>query len=526
MKRFSLVALLLISGLLKAQFLMVADTIDFGVVLDDAPASQNLELINTGQFSIEIVDIDLFKVYGDEPFIVGDTSGILFPGDTFTTILEFQPEHNIYHNLALVVKTNSGFGHELIQLTGQGRYSNSYYLTTENLSEEALKTALKNKLASGYTQLSYSVARDNMYATIDNTNGDVECVYTGRTATFNTRAGANTNSFNTEHTFPQGFFNQNLPMRSDIHHLYPTDVTSNSQRGNDPFGVVSGSPSWQNGGSKKGGGVFEPRDIHKGTCARAMMYFVIRYQDYSNHFSGQETTLRQWHNLYPPSMDDRARNVAIETVQSNRNPFIDYPQFEERISRFVATSIAPSVSELYYSDDTIQVLGNTSGRFDYNFVLYNSGNEDVDLDNFNLTDTSLYFPSGFPSSISLEGGESYTLSISYNSAINYAAELSFDTDITGLNTINVPIRSGATIGLDEGDKQISLEVYPNPVEGILQLGLKSSLIEEVSIYTLTGIHYQMPNRNKLDISALPSGMYIVAVKTYDGGFASSKIIKK
>src|SRR5690606_29957586 len=111
-------------------------------------------------------------------------------------------------------------GSTVVHVKAQGRYSNSYYSPTENLSEEALKTALNTLLAQNYSGLSYNSARDVMYATLDNVGGDVTCVYTGRTATFNDRPGANNNNFNCEHTFPQGFFNQASPMRNDIHHLF------------------------------------------------------------------------------------------------------------------------------------------------------------------------------------------------------------------------------------------------------------------------------------------------------------------
>ena len=63
-----------------------------------------------------------------------------------------------------------------------------------------------------------------MYGHIDNddscsecpTTGCVECVYTGRIGCFNTRAGANDNSFNCEHTWPQSFFCENEPMVGQV----------------------------------------------------------------------------------------------------------------------------------------------------------------------------------------------------------------------------------------------------------------------------------------------------------------------
>lgn len=526
MKLFPLTVLCLLSIFGSAQTLSTADSLNFGNTFEDAASSQDLEIINTGSYAIEVVDVDLFEIYGGEPFSVSDTAFVLFPKDTFMLNVQFLPEHNIFHQMILVIKTKSGFGHKAVVLTGQGRYSNSYYNSTENKSEEALKTALKTRLGQGYTQLSYNVARDNMYATIDNNNGDVECVYTGRVATFNTRSGANANSFNTEHTFPQGFFSQALPMRSDIHHLFPTDVSANSQRGNDPFGVVTGSPNWQNGGSKSGGGTFEPRNVHKGTCARAMMYFVIRYQDYSNHFSGQETILRQWHNQYPPSTADKDRNIAIAAVQNNRNPFVDYPQFEERINSFVSTSSAPSVYDLYYSDDTINVLDAT-GRLNYEFVVYNNGNEDIELDNFSLSDTSLHLDPTMPADYDLEPGEYASIKFSYNANINYNANLEFDTDITGMWTVIVPIRSGASIGLNETFSSRSAEIYPNPSAGHINIS-SSEHILELQVFDLTGKEYfkQKETGTKIDLSQLNPGLYIVSLKTSDNQRINKKLIIK
>jgi hypothetical protein len=209
-----------------------------------------------------------FPFYGDTVVNIHYQNQVVGQGDSLPVWVVARPEHNVMHKGSILVRDDNGGGEIIIPYKFQGRYSNNYYIATENKTETALRTQLKNTTGVGYTQLSYNGARDEMYSDLDNVNGDVECVYTGRTATFNTRAGANANSFNCEHTFPQGFFNQNLPMRSDIHHLFSTDVNANSQRGNLPFGVVS-NPSWQQGGSKKNSTTFEPRDVQKGATARS-----------------------------------------------------------------------------------------------------------------------------------------------------------------------------------------------------------------------------------------------------------------
>ena len=294
--------------------------------------------------------------------------------------MEFAPKQNMPYAGLLTIETKNSVL-ETVKLSGQGVFSNTYYAATQNKSAEALKASLKTITGQGYKSLSYNVARDNMYATIDNVGGDVECVYTGKKATFNTRAGANSANFNCEHTFPQGFFSSATPMKSDIHHLFPTTTTSNSRRGNDPFGIVS-SASWSDGGSKSGGGKFEPRDFHKGTVARAMLYFGIRYGDYSGHLASQETILRSWLTQFPVSAKDIKRNNDIFALQKNRNPFVDYPQFLERISSITGTATDAKITSLEWSRSLRNQSGDTAIRHYemWTHVLYNSGNRDIKID--------------------------------------------------------------------------------------------------------------------------------------------------
>src|SRR5690606_39825219 len=78
--------------------------------------------------------------------------------------------------------------------------------------------------------------------------------------------------YNREHLIPQSVFNEGSPMKTDGHHVVPTDGYVNGQRSNHPIGKVS-SASWTStNGSKKGtsavpgysGTVFEPIDEFKG----------------------------------------------------------------------------------------------------------------------------------------------------------------------------------------------------------------------------------------------------------------------
>lgn len=150
------------------------------------------------------------------------------------------------------------------------------------------------------------------------------------------------NILNTEHTWPQSRFTGRFDVRmqkSDLHHLYPADNAMNSARGNNPFGeVVRDSKILKCRVSRTGKSasgseeVFEPPQDHKGNVARALFYFSVRYELPIDE--KQEAVLRKWNKEDPVDEEEVRRNDFIQSVQGNRNPFIDYPELADRISNF------------------------------------------------------------------------------------------------------------------------------------------------------------------------------------------------
>ncbi|AHI06429.1 putative secreted nuclease [Bdellovibrio bacteriovorus W] len=147
---------------------------------------------------------------------------------------------------------------------------------------------------------------------------------------------------NTEHTWPQSRFSRRFDknmQKSDLHHLYPTDSDMNSVRGNNPFGEVAKDsrvlecPASRTGKSTSGSEeVFEPPKNHKGNVARALFYFSVRYEMPLG--KNQEAFLRKWHKEDPVNEEEIRRNDFIQSVQGNRNPFIDHPELVDRIDKF------------------------------------------------------------------------------------------------------------------------------------------------------------------------------------------------
>lgn len=144
---------------------------------------------------------------------------------------------------------------------------------------------------------------------------------------------------NAEHTWPQGFFNKAAPMKSDLHHIFPTFIGVNGMRGSEPFGEVSQAVYSTLSGSRLGAEGFEPADVVKGDVARALFYFLVRYNDrkikdgmdYRDFWVDRVAMFMSWHLQDPPDAAERRRNDLIDRYQGNRNPFVDDPRLVEKV---------------------------------------------------------------------------------------------------------------------------------------------------------------------------------------------------
>jgi len=215
---------------------------------------------------------------------------------------------------------------------------------------------LLDSLVSHYKPVSiltYSEARDTLFANIDSREDSLTCVYSGHTVYLDpsldpTQAafmnGSN-DGINTEHTFPQSFGAGGGNARSDMHHLFPTRTAVNSSRGNKIFGEIDDSTAdqwyYQNRTqsnipldpqidlySETDSDTFEPREDHKGDVARAIFYFYTMYKAEADaasdiHFDSQIETLCDWHLLDPVDDKERQRTLGIAAYQEGKaNPFV------------------------------------------------------------------------------------------------------------------------------------------------------------------------------------------------------------
>ena len=201
-----------------------------------------------------------------------------------------------------------------------------------------------------HQQIFYSNYDDtyiNKFAARDTVDGKkvITCVYTSDLYMYTPPFTFDV--FSREHSYPFSWMphtSQEVPSYSDVHNLYPANQDqANAIRSNYPLGeVVNVSSTFKDGKygtNDKGQTVYEPRDEHKGDAARAIFYMAIAYQGENNEdwslpsfigpftpYGQDQNVLKAWHFNDLPDGKDIARNDFIDSLQGNRNPFVDMPE--------------------------------------------------------------------------------------------------------------------------------------------------------------------------------------------------------
>lgn len=241
----------------------------------------------------------------------------------------------------------------------------TYYRDANGCKGAALKSALRGIIYSR-TEKSYDYLWTAFFTTDVDGNGKIWDMYSNITHYTPVTSGSSYSQegdcYNREHSFPQSWFGSNAPMYTDLHHIYPTDGKVNGMRSNYPFGETTGNKyKSANDFSKLGtctvsgytGTVFEPADEYKGDFARTYFYMITCYEeklhDWFTNYSSTEVVavidgstypgfqiwqlnmLLAWAAADPVSDKETARNNAVDNIQHNRNPFIDYPGLEQYI---------------------------------------------------------------------------------------------------------------------------------------------------------------------------------------------------
>lgn len=260
---------------------------------------------------------------------------------------------------------------ENFELYDYKNYSGIYYdfLGTGTLTD-GLNGTLRTKLSANILPkdwYSYSGSGEKTLSTIlqqadeDPSNHDNMVFLYTRDSVKKQAAG----TWNREHTWPKSLSGGNWgegKAGTDILHLRPTYQTPNSTRGNNKFAEISGGQKRTHNGMDFGytsGSNFMPLDAVKGDVARIIMYVWVAYKDYyssmpniTNVFESYDTLLK-WHTQDKPDLMEAHRNdVAEDSYQKNRNPFVDHPEYAWKIFGDSASASVKNACMAAYPDSS------------------------------------------------------------------------------------------------------------------------------------------------------------------------------
>ncbi len=276
------------------------------------------------------------------------------------------------------------------------------YYSGISVAADSFLTDLHNKI-NPHTSIFYGNYQNTilpLFESRDTSGGQkvVTCVYSGYNYVYSEPFGWTVMS--REHTYCHNWMptnpadNPEKPEYNDQHHLFPAQFSNANQvRLNYPLGeVVNVTSQFMNcklGTDINGRIVFEPRDEHKGDAARALMYMAVCYNGVSGknwkfrnpistqiQYGQEQDILKKWHFQDPPDNWEISRNDFLDSLQGNRNPFIDSMNFACYIDFLTMTKIdSPTLpcttvglNESVISDGVMEVFPNpNNGKFELRF---------------------------------------------------------------------------------------------------------------------------------------------------------------
>ncbi|MFH0767179.1 MAG: InlB B-repeat-containing protein [Bacillota bacterium] len=224
-----------------------------------------------------------------------------------------------------------------------------YYEGADGLTGTTLESFLRTVVTTGFVGISYGDSRYILDETDrdPNNSSNVILVYLGTSVSGVWDVGI---TWNREHVWPQSLLgvsvdNSYIGVGSDLQNLKPSNPSENLSRSNKYFDNTTTTVS------------YAPRDEVKGDIARILFYMTVRYSNLelvssipSIYQMALLNRLLEWHLEDPVDSFEQNRNDVIYSYQHNRNPFIDHPEFVEKMWGPITLSDESSVFLIIQTD--------------------------------------------------------------------------------------------------------------------------------------------------------------------------------
>ncbi len=246
-----------------------------------------------------------------------------------------------------------------------------YYANVDTTSAACLRATLHAVIRAGHVKIPYSAPTTDVWNVLEEADQDpadsTRVLDLYRNASF-PKFGAGNNYYQREHTWPKSFgFPRNSAANfcyTDCHMLYVADGAYNAARSNNVYDdITTPDETYPVEGTgcvdEREAGVPEGRwevwEGRRGDVARALLYMDVRYEGEGEEpdliltddinliagsnvgrnlrtaYMGIRRTLLQWHGQDPVSDGERRRNDVVYRYQGNRNPFVDHPEWVDRV---------------------------------------------------------------------------------------------------------------------------------------------------------------------------------------------------
>jgi endonuclease I len=411
-------------------------------------------------------------------------------------------------------------GHERIEYTDSD-YDvwDAFYLTDKRLND------------AGTATIVYDVYSDNPA-------GAEPYEFTlGLDKDFGIITGAEGNYYNREHVMPQSWWGGSIStdtQYTDIQHILPCDQYVNTIKSNHPMGETPFPGYTTMNGSKRGwstingyaGNVFEPIDEYKGDFARILLYMTVRYQylipSWESNYAGAMTTdvytsfepwllevLICWHENDPVSQKEIDRNNAVYSIQKNRNPFIDHPEYAHFIWGNCGNVTCPITLPVELASFTGRALDNQQSLLSW-------------------ATASESMSSHFEVEYSLDGTyfehigdvKSKGYSTSYANYQFTHKNASFGLNYYRLKSVDIDgqFEYSEIINIRHQSKKW-VQLYPTLVENNIHLDFNESILDaEIQIFNTQGklmLSKQLNNspHQEIQLNDLSTGIYFVSIKS-------------